>query len=83
VVPVIDAAHAANDMTETTLGDVWMDAGARRQRAGGAAQIVQPSDRKWNITTSTALRLARMSRQRAEKGDSSTSSWPLAGRVYQ
>jgi len=33
------------------------------------------------ITTSTALRFAPMYRRRAEKGDSSTSSWPLAERL--
>jgi hypothetical protein len=35
------------------------------------------------FTTSTAPRFAPMSRQQAEKGGSSTSSWPLAGRVHQ
>jgi len=39
--------------------------------------------RKAVTTTSIPHRFAPMSRQRAEKGDSWTSSWPLAGRVHQ
>jgi len=42
--------------------------------------------RSWRTAATTAsivLQFAPMSRQRAEKGDSSTSSWPFAGRVHQ
>ena len=38
--------------------------------------------RKAATTISTPLRSAPMSRRRAERGNSSTSSWPLAGRVH-
>src|SRR5580700_5662279 len=41
------------------------------------------SRRGADTIASTAPRSAPTSRQRAEKGDSSTSSWPLAGRVHQ
>src|SRR5262252_9638896 len=58
----------------------------RRWSACGGRAWPSLSPRRWpraRITRSTARRFAPMSRQRAEKGDSSTSSWPLAGRVHQ
>jgi hypothetical protein len=37
LVSVIDAAHAADGVAETALGDVGVDPGARQQRSGRAS----------------------------------------------
>ena len=69
----------------TAIGTRSIDAfGAGARRVSGRAW--RPlSRRPWpraDITT-TAPRSVPTSRRRAEKGGSSTSSWPLAGRVHQ
>jgi transposase len=69
---------------QKNTGNGTRSTGASAAGAPAACGRVWPprSPRPWpraDITTSTALQFARMSRQRVEKGDSSTSSWPLAG----
>src|SRR5262249_43170984 len=54
--------------------------------AASGAERLRPSlsPRRWpraDTRTSTILRFAPMSRQQAEKGDSSTSSWRLRGQA--
>jgi hypothetical protein len=47
VVTIVNAAHAANDMSENTLSDIALRASARHQGPRGPSEIVMHPSRHW------------------------------------
>lgn len=70
----------------TAIGIRSIDAFGAGAKPGSGRPFQSPLLRSWltvATTASIAPRFAPIFRQRVEKGDSSTRSWPLAGRVHQ